>query len=185
PHIVYERDGNIYYKCGLGNEELVASGRRPAIAVGLDGMPRVAFIGSTSGNYLTARIGGLWQTPVNVSTSSGEIDIDVDNNNHTHIVYVADTLSDGYVDVVYANDAGGVFVSEVIWNGFYWYESGGKTGRYYDNPRIKIDSTGAYHIVATHHALDGGLGWTEHAYYVVYKSNSSEAISPYRGNVGV
>ncbi|MCR4394843.1 MAG: hypothetical protein NUV31_10775, partial [Dehalococcoidales bacterium] len=72
PHAVYERNGNIYYKRGIGNEELVAAGRNPAIAVGSDGVPWIAFIGSAGGNWVTARAGGNWQAPVNVSAGNSE-----------------------------------------------------------------------------------------------------------------
>lgn len=187
-HAVYERNGNIYYKSGLGNEELVAPGRRPAVATGPDGIPQVVFIGLSGGNYYTTRAGGVWQTPINLSQGSSEIDIDVDSNNRAHIVLVADMLGDHYVDIVYVNNTGGAFSAEVIWNGWYWYDGGGRTGRYYDNPRVRVDSTGVYHIIASHHAVDGAPGWTEHAYYVVYKTSAGggiESSSPYRGNVEV
>ena len=154
PHAVYDRGGSVYYKKGIGAEELVGVGTKPAIAVGPDGVPQVVYIGA-GGQKFTSKAGGAWQEPVAISDSSGAIDIDVDGENWAHITFVAniDTAfpSDRYVDIGYTNNIGGTFSTpEVVWSGYNDpYGGSDYIADYYDQPRIKIDSNGTYHIVAT------------------------------------
>lgn len=96
-HAVYERSGSIYYVKGIGEEELVAAGSRPAIAVGPDSVPQVVYT-STGGQFYVTRAGEAWQAPMSISTYNGDIDIDVDSNNKAHITYVAQ------IDKTYPSD---------------------------------------------------------------------------------
>lgn len=162
---VYVRDGNVYYSSSVGAEELVGAGSDPSIAVGPNGVPQIAY--TSGGNVMFAIRAGAWSS--SVVAAGSDADIDVDGDNKAHIAY---TNADQYVDIMYANNTSGTFVPELVYDGFYWYDNGNKTGRYYSNPIIRVDGNGKYHIVCNHHALDGAIGWTDHSYAALYKTNA-------------
>lgn len=169
-HRVYVRDGNVYYSNSAGvAEQLVGAGSGPSIAVGPNGVAQVTYI--TGGNVVFATQAN-W-TASTIISAGGFADLDVDSANNAHIAY---TNADQYIDVLYSSNSSGSFVSTLIHDGFYWYESGSRTARYFSNPIIKTDSNGKYHIVANHHAIDGGMGWTEHAYSVLYNTNAGSGF---------
>ncbi|MCL7488934.1 MAG: MBG domain-containing protein [Desulfobulbaceae bacterium] len=176
-HAVYERSGNIYYVKGIGEEELVAAGSKPAIAVGPNGVPQVVYVGVGGQKFIT-KTGGVWQAPVEISSSTGAIDIDVDNENWAHIVLVAHINqvwpSDNYVDIGYVNNVGGsVSTPTVIWSGYNDpYMSGYYIADYFDQPRIKIDDNGSFHIIATSVYISKSLQYIDRTYTVKYKTNS-------------
>jgi len=188
PHAVYERSGNIYYVKGIGEEELVAAGSRPAIAVGPDSVPQLVYT-STGGQFYVTRAGEAWQAPMSISTYNGDIDIDVDSNNKAHITYVAqiDTTypsdtSTG-VDIGYINNIDGTELVPfsaplVVWRGIYENMGGSSyQGYYYNNPRIKIDSAGGYHIIATHQYYYRYETFVTRNYHILYKTNSGGGFS--------
>jgi uncharacterized repeat protein (TIGR01451 family) len=186
-HAVYERAGNIYYwsQSGTsGGEEHVAAGNGPAVAVDAGGVPHVVFIASGVVSY-TKRTEEGWEAPAAIHSGS-YADIDVDPSGTVHIVYQGDTDGGGYDDIGYTNNSGGSFAAPVVAiNGWYEYwGSGSATGRYYSLPSIKADAAGFYHIAAAHHAIDRGMGWTDHNYTIVYTTNlgSFDADAGYFGN---
>ncbi|MDY0350507.1 MAG: MBG domain-containing protein [Desulfobulbaceae bacterium] len=199
-HAVYERSGNVYYVKGIGGEELVAAAAaRPAIAVGPDGAPQVVYM-SAGGQFYVARTGEGWQAPIQISTSNREIDIDVDTNNNAHITYVAqiDTTYPSEtslgVDIGYINNIDGTELAPfsaplVVWRGIYENMGGSSyQGYYYDNPRIKIDTAGNYHILATHQYYYRYETYVTRNYHIVYKTNAgggSSSSSPARSAAGV
>jgi hypothetical protein len=188
PHAVYERDGNIYYKAGIGSEELVGAGTQPAIAIGPDDIPQVVFL--NEGNIIfTRKNGANWETPVTVIAAS-YADLDVDSNNHAHIVFLAKVAPDNYVDVAYINNTSGSFdLPTIIWNGNYYdYGGGSGAGYYYANPRIKIDNNDIYHIIAVYTYYDKWMSGTYRSITVAYKTNSGagyECGSSDRGNKAI
>jgi len=155
---------------------------------------------SAGGQFYVARTGEGWQAPIQISTYNREIDIDVDTNNNAHIAYVAqiDTTypseTSAGVDIGYINNIDGTEFAPfseplVVWRGIY-ENLGGATyqGYYYDNPRIKIDAAGNYHILATHQYYYRWMSGTDRNYYVVYKTNAggdSSSSSPARSAAGV
>jgi hypothetical protein len=181
PHAVYERSGNVYYVKGIGNEELVAAGSRPAIAVGPNGVPQVVYAGAAGQFYIT-KVGGVWQTPISISTFNGQIDIDVDTGNWAHIAFVAHINqsypSDGYVDIGYVHNVDGEFSTPtVIYRGYNENLGGSNWQReYFDQPRIKVDSNGKYHIIATSFYAYV-YGYTDRNYTVKYTNNTGEGFS--------
>ncbi|MBN1904424.1 MAG: hypothetical protein JW927_04935 [Deltaproteobacteria bacterium] len=187
PHAVYDRGGSVYYKKGIGTEELVGVGTNPAIAVGPDGVPQIVYM-SGSGQFYVTRDGGAWQTAIQISTYNREIDIDVDSSNHAHIAYVAqiDTSypseTSAGVDIGYINNIDGTesepfSLPIVVYRGIYENLGGSSyQGYYYDFPRIKIDGAGNYHIIATHQYYYRS-SYTDRYYYVVYKTNAGGGFS--------
>ena len=188
PHAVYDRGGSVYYKKGIGTEELVGVGTRPAIAVGPDGVPQVVYM-SGSGQFYVTRAGGAWQTPILISTYNREIDIDVDANNHAHIAYVAqiDTsypsetstgVDIGYINTIDGTESEPFSVPIVVYRGTYENLGGSSyDGNYYDRPRIKIDGAGNYHIIGTYNYYYRYERDVYNYYYMVYKTNSGGGIS--------
>ncbi|NLD39220.1 MAG: hypothetical protein GX654_20375 [Desulfatiglans sp.] len=188
PHAVYDRGGSVYYKKGIGAEELVGVGTNPAIAVGPDGVPQVVYMAG-SGQFYVTRAEGAWQTPIQISTYNREIDIDVDSSNHAHIAYVAqiDTSypseTSAGVDIGYINNIDGTESEPfsgpiVVYRGIYENLGGSSyQGYYYDFPRIKVDSEGNYHIIATHQYYYRYETYIERNYYVVYKTNTGSGFS--------
>lgn len=175
PHIVYERNGNIYYKNGLGIEEPIGAGTLPAIAIGGNDVPQVIFVNNGS-IYFAKKSATSWSVPASISGGS-YADIDIDTNGNAHIVYQAhvdyDYNGQSYLEIMYTNNIGGDFVTPtMIWDSWFWYENGGKDGRYYDSPCIKVDSLGFVHFIAREHVRQGATGWDYHAYDVIYASTS-------------
>jgi hypothetical protein len=188
PHAVYDRGGSVYYKKGIGTEELVGVGTRPAIAVGPDGVPQVVYM-SGSGQFYVTRAGGAWQTPILISTYNREIDIDVDSNNHAHIAYVAQIdasypsetstgVDIGYINTIDGTETEPFSVPIVVYRGTYQNLGGSSyDGNYYDRPRIKIDGAGNYHIIGTYNYYYRYERDVYNYYYMVYKTNSGGGIS--------
>jgi hypothetical protein len=156
-HIVYVRDGNVYYKLNLDAEVLVAAGSVPAIAVDASGISHIAFV---SGGllYYTNRSGGSWQTPVSLSHANvGYLDIDVDASGKAHIVYGANDDGDAYYEIFYAQNTSGAFVETMLADG--WYDSG--SGNYFHRPCIKVDGSGYYHIAYEQDNWGGRASWSD------------------------
>jgi hypothetical protein len=190
-HLIYLKSGNLYYKkysagSGWGQEELVAeSVSQASVAADPAGNPHVAYR-STSGaiNYITAELEG-WGTPQTILAAEGAyVDLDVSPTGTVHFAFEGNiNTDDSYNEIGYCSLAGGTLsATDVLFDGFYWYENGARTGRYYSSPSIKADSGDNYHVVVKHHAVDGAMGWTDHSYYLVYKSNAVEIGSESNGN---
>lgn len=174
-YVVYVNAGNLYLVKNLGSAEIIPDGggdSKPALAVDNTGLVHIAF--ERNGNIVYALRNGFNDWSTQVTAVGNSPDIDIDSNGKVHIVHMN---NDQYQDVIYTTNISGAFVSNLIYDGFYWYENGGKTGRYFNSPSLKIDSSGNYHITAVHHALDGGISWTDHNYYLVYSTNSGLADS--------
>lgn len=184
-HLVYLKSGNAYYRKytagqGWGTEEQIGNSvLQAAIAADSAGNPHIAYV-NTSGaiNYI-ARESGSWSSPQTVLSSGGaNVDLDIGPSGTVHFVFEGNLITDdSYAEIGYRTYSNGTFSgTEILFDGFYWYENGGKTGRYYYNPCIKADSSGNYHVVVKHHALDGAIGWTDHNYYLVYKANAGAGL---------
>jgi len=187
-HAVYVRGGNIYYVKGVGDEEFVAAGSKPAIAVGPNGVPQVVYA-SASGQFYITKAGGVWLIPIKISNYNREIDIDIDAGNYAHIVYVAQ-IDTSYpsdystaVDIGYINNINGTELAPfsiplVLWRGIYENLGGSSyQGFYYDKPRIKVDSDGAYHVIAAHeYYYRDPSNYKYYYYYVLYKTNSGDGF---------
>ena len=165
-HVVYERDGSLYYRGRTGTtwsaEELVAAGTSPAVGAGASGVPQVAFL-SGGGVWFTARVGGTWMAPVQIAVGS-YVDMAVDANDVAHVVYLADTYGDGYRDINYTNNAGGAFPGGPIkiWNSWYYYDGGRSANYFFDfNPIIAVDAAGHYAIAYSFRWISGGPGWND------------------------
>jgi hypothetical protein len=187
-HVVYERDGNVYYRGRAGTtwsaEELVAPGTSPAVGAGSWSDPQVAFLSGGSVLY-TARIEGTWTTPATIAAGS-YVDMAVGGDGVCHLVYWGDVYGDGYGDVAYTNNGIGTFPADpvYVWNGIYNYWGGGSaTADYYYSPVIAVD--GALHLAIAfrHHHIDRAAGWTDHSHYLhVYRSLvDEETVSPWSG----
>jgi hypothetical protein len=101
--------------------------------------------------------------PVAVTDASGNI----------HVLYLADTSGDGYSDVMYVNDTGGSFAAPSrLFESFYYNEGGSRCYRYFYDHALAVDSLGNYHVLVRNHAIDGGMGWTDHAQLLIYKTNA-------------
>ncbi|WP_412732027.1 beta strand repeat-containing protein [Minisyncoccus archaeiphilus] len=162
----YVSGGNVYLKKNRGNAELVSAGSTPSVVVDSDGDVYVAY--SNSGLYYKKRTDGVWGDAVLIGSGS-EIDIDVDSNGYVHATYMN---TDQYADVMYSNNTSGSFVTSLIYDGYYWYDGGSRNASYYNNPSIKVDGNGKYHIATVNHYINGGMGWTDHDYSIVYTNNA-------------
>jgi|GEM_PF-6194860 len=126
-HRVYERDNSIYYSLGDSNEEFVADGINPAIAVGLDNKPQIVFENNDQ-VYYAHKVGSNWQFSI---FNGHNADISVDSNNMPYIVYIT---------------GGNVILSTLVGQGFS--DKTLFTGSYHA-PIIKMDANDKYHVVAS------------------------------------
>ena len=187
-HVVYEREGSIYYRGRTGTtwstEELVASGTNPAVGAGSSGVPQVVFVSGPTVLF-TTRLGGTWTAPVPIGDGYWP-DLAVDGNEVAHVVFVgnADTsgCSASYPDLNYTNDAGGGFPASPlqIWSSWWCYGM----GHYYHEtpPVIAANSAGQYAIGFIHHDNYGMGDWG--TYVNVYRSATGDTASTdwaYRG----
>ena len=181
-HVAYARDGNIYYKLNIDDEELVGPGSNPAIAVSGASIPHIVYISGGSAMY-AHRASGSWSTPGALAYSSvGFVDIDVDGSGHAHIVYYCNADGDGYGEIVYAKNTTGSFAETVIADG--WYDSG--SGNYFYNPNIKIDGNGKYHIVFEAQNWGGRASWSsKNLAFVTDAASGSGGSEGFDWNAGV
>lgn len=185
-HLVYLKSGNAYYRKytagqGWGTEEQIDNSvLQAAIAADSAGNPHIAYVNSSGAINYIARESGSWSSPQTVWSSGGaNVDLDIGPSGTVHFAFEGNPIAaaDGYADIGYRTYSNGTFsVTEILFNGFYWYDGGGKTGRYYSSPCIKVDSSDNYHVVVRHHALDGAIGWTDHNYYLIYKSDAGAGL---------
>jgi hypothetical protein len=184
-HVVYERDGGIYYRSRTGTtwsaEEVVATGTNPAVGAGASGVPQVAFLSGGNTVMFTARLAGTWTAPVPIAAGS-YVDLAVDANDVAHVVYLGDTYGDGYRDINYTNDAGGAFPASPIkvWDSWYYYDGWGRSANYYFDfaPILAVDSSGNYAIAYSFRWISGGPGWNDWGTSVhVYQSATDTDVS--------
>lgn len=173
-HLVYERAGTVYYQYDDGSETTIGSGNKPVICVDTSDNVHVAYL---DGNniYYTSK-DNTWSTPENL-VAGNDVDIACDS-----IVHMAYTNTDSKPDIMYLSvDNGIASIPLRIKDGFYWYENGGRTGRYFYSPRITTDGSD-YYIAYKHYALDGAMGWTDwYTYVQVYNSADGTTFStPYK-----
>lgn len=184
-HLVYLKSSNVYYKkysagSGWGAEELIAeSVFQATIAVDSSGNPHIAYVSSSGAIIYKTKVMGSWGFSQNILDSGGQyVDLDVSPSETVHFAFEGNIYADdSYMEIGYRKMSGGTLTDiQVLFDGFYWYESGGKTGRYYSNPSIKADGSDNYHVVVKHHALDGGMGWTDNNRYLIYKTNAGTGM---------
>ncbi|MDD3302292.1 MAG: S-layer homology domain-containing protein [Candidatus Gracilibacteria bacterium] len=179
-YAVYQRDLKVYFKKGIGQEQLVGVGNTPAIAVGPDGTSHVAYQSGTTVYYQNNMYGG-WGDPIAVNAGkSYEPDIDISLDGIVNIV-VRWTNPSNSLDrnniLLAVGDGINNFSSSVIFDGDNYYSSGDGTYSQYYTPHIKIDSNGYYHIVAYYYYYHTWTGGSDKQYNFVYKSNKSGGIS--------
>jgi hypothetical protein len=156
-HMVYVRDGNVYYKLNGYDEELITAGSAPSLALTAAGIPHIVCISGGLAAY-SHRTSGSWSVPAALANGSVTfVDIDVDGAGHAHIVYTGNADGDGYAEIIYAKNSTGSFVETVMADG--WYDSG--SGNYFYNPNIKIDGNGKYHIVYEQQNWGGRASWSD------------------------
>jgi hypothetical protein len=181
-YYVYVRDGNVYYKRNLNDEELIGAGSSPAIAVSVAGIPHIVYISGGAAVY-TNRAAGSWSAGVSLANgSTGFVDIDVDGSGKAHIVYQCNADGDGYGEIVYVTNASGSFVETMLADG--WYDSG--SGNYYYNPNIKVDGAGKYHVVFEQQNWGGRASWSnKHLTLVSNYASGSYSSETFDWNAGV
>jgi hypothetical protein len=147
--LVYERDGTLFYRSSSlvsGNwsdEETVAAGHDPSIALKQDGTPVIAFL-SNGQIRTTSRSSGAWSAPADTGmTGANSVELAVDGSDALHLAYTA-VGGDGYDDILYITDKSGAFgAPATICDGAY--ASG--SWNFCRTPLIKADAAGNYHIV--------------------------------------
>lgn len=183
-HLVYERNGNLYYRVSplvsgsWSGEESTATGHNPSIALKQDGAPVIAFI-SGGHIYTTTRSGASWSTPADTGvTGANSVEIAVDTSGHLHLAYTS-MGSDGYDDILYTGNAGGSFGSvTTICHGAY--ASGVWT--FCHTPQILADSGGSYHIVYNKQQINNRVG-EEDPQWMVYTTNSGSGATTLSRNL--
>jgi len=180
-HVVYQRDGNIYYRYIGGGAEFVSLGTAPAIAVDSLNKPYIAFTFQDSGQdkvCWVAKQNGSWGDRVTIGNGR-DPDIVVDSDGSIHVAYSEISFFwDGNASsTMYANNRSGDFEIETIFQGYYSsYLSTTNTLQYYF-PSIKIDSAGKYHISAYKHYLYTLWGTTINSdMWINYKTNRSGEV---------
>lgn len=173
PHVVYERNGMICYRCGLGPEEVISAGSSPVIAMGTDDVPRVAYINGPA--KVAMRQGGAWAASLIISPfDAGWVSIDLDASNNVHAVLAANTDGDSYSEIYYSNNVGGSFaVPSLLADGYY--DSG--QGNYFHSPGIAVDSEGYYHIVCLCQNWGGRVSWSSESIQVWTNKPNASTLS--------
>ncbi len=140
-HVVWEEEGEIYHCYGSGTSwsepARVATGERPAIAIGGDGIPHVVFANETFDNYEIYHCrwdGSAWSLPRNVSSTSG--------GSYAPDIAIA---PDGTIHVVWADNTPGYsIIYHAYWNGTFWI-NGPIPSAIGGAPSIAIGSDGIVH----------------------------------------
>ncbi len=177
-HLVYERDGSIYYRSGtpynLSEEERISQGSLPAIAIDLEGNPHIVYVYSKNTIHYIRRKVKIWLEPEIVAPGN-YADIDVDANGFAHIVYVNPWADeDKYNEIFYTNNTGGVFAKgQFLYDSYYEPEL--KIGNYYSNPCIKIDSAGKYHLTLIFRYWSSWPNEPDFD-YILYRTNSGNGF---------
>jgi hypothetical protein len=171
-HRVYERSGKIYYSEGTGGEEYIADGTNPAIAVGPDNKPQVAFL--SGGHWMYAKPVETGWDIHDGADNADTVDISVDQNNAAHVVYMRSGI-DYYTRtaVVYATDKTGSWSEpSVLAQGWFCGGGGCYSGDYYyGTPNIETDSSNNVFIIYTH-TMNGGDKWSPRYDELVFVKNS-------------
>lgn len=152
-HVVYQRDGYVYYRYHdrVGAywlpEESLGTGGTPAVAVGPNGQAQVVFISAGAVKY-RSRSFGSWNGEIIIHPSGAtHADLDVDNLNNAHIALSADADADTYQEILYTTNKTGSFPAAAILgaaDGFH--DDLNSFSMSYDDPAIKVDQDGNYHI---------------------------------------
>ncbi len=184
-HVVYERDGTVYYRvrtsAGWQAEEPVSPGTAPAVAAASDAVPQVVFISSGAVLY-TKRPSTGWQTPVQISSnySAYTVDIGVSGAGVAHVVWSCNYQGeDSYTDLLYSNNSAGSFPADPVktWDGWYESSGGGRSANYYSSPVIAVNSNGDYVIGYWFKWIYGAMGWTEWGTRIhVYRSATDDEV---------
>lgn len=173
-HRVYVRGGNVYYSSSAkSGEELIGAGSSPSIAVGPNGVAQVVYVSAGNVMFTTK---ADWNAATVVSAGNSP-DIDVDGSNNAHVVLETNSDGDSYVEIKYAQNSSGTFASQILYDGDWYYSSGFGTGRYYSNPKIKVDSNSKYHIVLNHQGRDSAPGWVDNFYSTIYTTNAGSGFN--------
>ena len=174
-YVVYERAGSIYITKNRNAEETIPNGgadSAPSIAIDSTGIVHVAFVRSSTIIYAKRLAANTWNITSVVGGSNPDIDVYSDGS-----VAIVHMNTEQYQDVMLTKNTTGNFESSMIFDGFYWYENGGRAANYFANPSIKIGNTGNYHISAVLHIINGGMGWTDHDYSIAYATDSAAGNS--------
>ncbi len=130
--------------------------------------------------WYTSRAGGTWQSPVQLAAGSSA-DLAVSANDVAHVVYMADYYGDGYLDVIYTNNAGGEFPATppTVWNSVYNDWGGGSAdATYYYAPVIATYGDGSYAIAYRLCQMWRAPGWTDYYGSIhVYRSATNDDLS--------
>jgi hypothetical protein len=175
-HMVYERDGNLYYRSSFlvsgswGDEETVAQGHDPSIALRQDGTPVVAFL--SSGQIRTTSRTDAWSAPADIGvTGANSVELAVDGNNALHMAYTA-VGGEGYDDILYITDKGGVYAAPAtICDGSY----ASSKWTFCRTPLIKADNDGNYHIVYSKQEINSSFG-AHDPQWMVYTTDSGGGL---------
>lgn len=170
-YVTFVREGNVYFKEGLGTEELVWSGLTPAISVST-GWLAIAFVDGWLIKY-TYKNWSSWQTPVAIEGGNSP-DIEIDSNWKIHLAYGWDFDWNGRPDIKYTSNVTWSFVdveSYMWW--FDWYPC--YCWDYFYAPSIKIDAAWNY-FVWFKHAHPWSWSWNSCNLHV--KSNLYDVTSP-------
>ena len=157
-HLVYDRDGHVYYRKDAGAEEDLGPGTFPAIAVGSDLRPQVVFNDGLGNISHAVKTAGTWATSTALSSynASYSLSLDVDSSNFAHLAF---DNGSGYGAIIYANNTTGTFADTVtaLAVGAYW---GGGSGGYYRYAVLKLDASGYYHIAYRYDNWGGRASWS-------------------------
>ncbi|MCX7766109.1 MAG: hypothetical protein N2246_05320 [Candidatus Sumerlaeia bacterium] len=177
-HLVYEREGCIYYKFGTpfnwSEEEKIGEGSMPAIALDSEGNPHIVYVYGKNTIHYIKRKAKSWLEP-EVVASGNYADLDVDSAGNAHIVYVNPWADeDKYNEIFYATNAEGKFTNiEFLYDSYYDPEL--KIGNYYSNPCIKVDSAGKYHLTLIFRYWSSWNGEPDFD-YIRYRTNAEKGL---------
>jgi hypothetical protein len=187
-HLAYGKTGSIYYRkktAGIwSDDEVVASGIYPALAVDPSGTPHVTYASGNSILY-TKRSGGAWITPQYVAAGQ-KSSLDLDVNGIAHIVLQDSSWnpsepSDYYNEIYYTSNAAGPFASptRIADGGLRSYCWGGSRIEDFFDPVIKVAAPGVVHVAYRDDYQDCGA----HSEWIRYWSSSGAQIdSPAHAN---
>ena len=181
---VYVENGNVVYKAftagaGWGTAVTLGAGSAPVISVG-GGVVNVAYIAADNTVAFTSNSGSGWSAasnPISTMTSVVKVSIDTDAAGKAYVAAAGQTDGDGYRELVMVSNESGDFAQQWNADGWYWYENGGRTGRYYEDPVVSVDDAGNWSVVYKHQAVDGAMGWNESHHYLVFNAENTASSS--------
>nr|MDD3720499.1 DUF5011 domain-containing protein [Candidatus Gracilibacteria bacterium] len=139
----YQRDGNIYFKQGIGSEELIGSGSSPTIEV-YSNIPHIVYFDGGIIKYIN-KSSGSWSSPLDITAivNPTSADFKIDSSGFIHLVY-SKASTENYDDLYYSTNTSGSFVENNFCHGYYWTGFGGS---YCGHPvGIQLDSNNYFYI---------------------------------------